>query len=125
MATYTSGELAVQRRAGLAGPAGNAVRGIRAEVPEVAADFLSEQPMIVVGAADPAGRIWATVLAGEPGFLSVREPGALAIRARPHPEDPLAEALAAPAKVGMIAIEPATRRRMRLNGTSRPYGEGG
>ncbi|MEV6109709.1 pyridoxamine 5'-phosphate oxidase family protein [Streptomyces sp. NPDC051940] len=124
MATYTKGELAVQRRAGVSGPAGNALRGIRSEVPEVAAVFLAGQPMIVAGAADPEGRIWATVLTGRPGFLSVPEPGVLAVGARPLPGDPLADILAGEAKLGTIAIEPATRRRMRLNGTSSPYGEG-
>ncbi|WP_419994573.1 pyridoxamine 5'-phosphate oxidase family protein [Streptomyces boninensis] len=124
MATYTSGELAVQERAGLAGPAGNALRGIRGEVPEVAAAFLGEQPMIVVGAADGAGRMWATVLASEPGFLAVPDPSVVTIGARPLPGDALAEVLAGEAKVGTIAIEPATRRRMRLNGRSAPAGTG-
>ncbi|MQY11274.1 hypothetical protein SRB5_13890 [Streptomyces sp. RB5] len=125
MATYTTGERDVQHRAGLSGPAANALRGIRPAVPQVAADFLAAQPMLVVGATAPGGAIWATVLTGEPGFLGVPDPGVLTIGARPLPEDPLAGALAAPAaRLGSIAIEPATRRRMRLNGVSRPAGEG-
>ncbi|MEO3782286.1 pyridoxamine 5'-phosphate oxidase family protein [Actinocorallia sp. B10E7] len=119
MATYHSGELSVQRRAGLQGRAESALRAIKTALPEVAMAFLSQQPMIVVGAADPSGRLWATLLTGEPGFLQPTETE-LFVKALPHPEDPLAESLAAPAKVGMIAIEPDTRRRMRINGTSSP-----
>ncbi|WP_106399515.1 pyridoxamine 5'-phosphate oxidase family protein [Actinocorallia populi] len=119
MATYHDGELSVQHRAGLQRPAESALRAIRTAFPEVAMAFLTRQPMIVVGAADPAGRLWTTLLTGDPGFLQPTET-TLAIRSLPHPDDPLAEALASPAKVGMIAIEPATRRRMRINGTSEP-----
>src|SRR5690606_15521916 len=38
--------------------------------------------------------------------------------------DPLAVVLAEPASVGMLAIEPATRRRSRLNGRSTPMPAG-
>ncbi|GAA0951659.1 pyridoxamine 5'-phosphate oxidase family protein [Actinocorallia libanotica] len=119
MATYHDGELSVQHRAGLQTPAASALRAIRSSFPEVAMAFLTRQPMIVIGAADPAGRLWTTLLTGDPGFLQPTET-TLAVHSLPHPEDPLAEALAAPAKVGMIAIEPASRRRMRINGTSEP-----
>ncbi|KAA2261929.1 pyridoxamine 5'-phosphate oxidase family protein [Solihabitans fulvus] len=121
MATYHRGELAVQQRAGLATPAAHALRGIGSTVPAVAAAFLAEQPMIVVGAVDGAGRAWSSLLTGEPGFLRVPDPTTVLIDALPLPEDPLASVLGdGPAKVGMIAIEPATRRRMRVNGTATP-----
>ncbi|GAA2722860.1 pyridoxamine 5'-phosphate oxidase family protein [Actinocorallia aurantiaca] len=123
MATYHGGELSVQRRAGLQGRAESALRAIKTTFPEVAVAFLAQQPMIVIGAADPSGRLWATLLTGEPGFLQATET-TLAVGARPHPQDPLAGVLAAPAKVGMIAIEPGTRRRMRVNGTSSPTPDG-
>ncbi|GAA4607902.1 putative pyridoxine 5'-phosphate oxidase superfamily flavin-nucleotide-binding protein [Actinoplanes octamycinicus] len=123
-ATYHRGEHAVQKRVGLDGPAGNAVRGIRDAVPAVAAEFLAEQPAVFLGAADRAGRIWSTMLTGEPGFLSAPRADLVVVRNRPEAPDPLAEALAGPARLGMIAIEPATRRRMRINGRSRPYRQG-
>ncbi|MDG4863584.1 pyridoxamine 5'-phosphate oxidase family protein, partial [Streptomyces sp. T-3] len=125
MATYHRGELTVQDRAGLAEQASFSLGGIGAVVPDVAAAFLAEQPMIVVGGADAAGRIWSTLLTGAPGFLSAPDPRTVTIAARPLPGDPLAELLGEQdAKVGMIAIEPATRRRMRINGTSGPTGRG-
>ena len=46
------------------------------------------------------------------------------LTARPTEGDPLTGALSRPTRVGMIAIEPATRRRMRLNGLMRADGDG-
>lgn len=121
MATYHSGELAVQERAGLSDQARFSLGGIHHAVPEVAAAFLAAQPMIVIGATDTDGRLWATQLTGDPGFLHTPAPDRLVIDAVPLPGDPLADAIARttphrPLRLGAIAIEPATRRRMRLNG---------
>lgn len=126
---YHNGEIAVQERAALTDQARFSLGGIGDSVPAVAAAFLAEQPMIVVGAADRAGRVWATQLTGAPGFLRVPDPRTLTIDALPLPEDPLSAVLAeagadAPAQLGMIAIEPATRRRMRMNGTAVRHGGG-
>jgi predicted pyridoxine 5'-phosphate oxidase superfamily flavin-nucleotide-binding protein len=50
--------------------------------------------------------------------------GTLVIDARPVPGDPLRDRLAAPAPIGMIVIEPARHRRMRMNGRATPTGRG-
>ncbi|MGW0663245.1 pyridoxamine 5'-phosphate oxidase family protein [Streptodolium elevatio] len=125
---YHRGEIAVQERAGVADRAAHAERAIGTTVPAVAADFLAAQPMIVVGAADGDGRVWATVLTGRPGFVRTVGDTAVTVAARPRPDDPLADVLADASgtgvRVGMIAIEPGTRRRMRMNGTARPTGGG-
>ncbi|HSA50399.1 MAG TPA: pyridoxamine 5'-phosphate oxidase family protein [Yinghuangia sp.] len=122
MAGYHSGESAVQRQAGLLRQAAFSLGGIHDSIPDVAAAFLAEQPMIVLGGADARDRMWATQLVGQPGFLRVPDPRTLVIEALPETDDPLHELLTdtgpggLPARVGMIAIEPATRRRMRING---------
>ncbi|WP_439679666.1 pyridoxamine 5'-phosphate oxidase family protein [Embleya sp. MST-111070] len=121
MATdYHRGERAVQDRANLTRQASHSLGGIGDAIPPVAAAFLAAQPMIIVGGADAAGRIWCSQLTGEPGFLSTPDPHTLTIDALPLAEDPLADLLGEPARVGMIAIEPASRRRMRINGRSTP-----
>jgi predicted pyridoxine 5'-phosphate oxidase superfamily flavin-nucleotide-binding protein len=101
-----------------------ALGGIGSTVPDIAAEFLLQQPMVVVGAADETGRMWATVLAGEPGFLRAVNPITLTVDARPAPDDPLAGVLSGTTAVGMIAIEPANRRRMRINGLAHPTRKG-
>ena len=57
-----------------------------------------------------------SLLTGVPGFVRATTPGTVAIAVHPVPGDSLVPTLTRPVKVGMIAIEPATRRRMRLNG---------
>ena len=117
---YHSGERAAQALAGETERADHLGRSIRDTVPAVAASFLAQRHLLVVGAADAAGRMWATVLAGEPGFISVPDERTLSVAAVPHPDDPLHDVLGGAAvHLGTIALEPATRRRMRVNGTAR------
>ncbi|WP_431954706.1 pyridoxamine 5'-phosphate oxidase family protein [Nocardia lijiangensis] len=124
MALYHSGELAVQRRMGQSDIAAKVGRGIRRDIPAVAANFLAAQPMLVLAAADAAGRLWAGPLVGQPGFVHAVDTETIAVDARPAASDPLAEALTRPARVGMIALEPGRRRRMRVNGAARPHRDG-
>ncbi|WP_436775712.1 pyridoxamine 5'-phosphate oxidase family protein [Yinghuangia sp. YIM S09857] len=125
---YHRGEIAVQERAGATGRAAHSERAIGTTVPAVATAFLAAQPMVVVGGTDDAGQVWATVLTGEPGFLRAVGDTEVTVAARPGPDDPLAAVLAdtsgVGARVGMIAIEPGTRRRMRMNGTAYAVGRG-
>jgi uncharacterized protein len=117
---YHPGESAAQERAGLVEQAEYSRGAIGATIPPPARAFLTEQPMLVVGAADRDGRMWASLLTGRPGFLSVSGPQTLEIAARPVADDPLARVLDRPTMVGALALEPATRRRMRINGRSTP-----
>ncbi|MFJ4969131.1 pyridoxamine 5'-phosphate oxidase family protein [Streptomyces sp. NPDC088755] len=130
MGGYHRGEIAVQERAGFARQAGHARGAIGNTVPDVAVAFLAEQPHVVVGGTDERGRVWATQLTGEPGFLTVPGPHTLNIGVLPLPEDPLAAVLTGSragrgrVPIGMIGIEPATRRRMRMNGRAVRDGDG-
>ncbi|SNT56102.1 hypothetical protein SAMN05443665_104481 [Actinomadura meyerae] len=117
---YHEGERAAQRRAGLLDQGGFSGRAIRSEMPEVARKFLLQQPMLVLGAADTDGRLWATLLTGQPGFLDAEDTGTLTIDARPAPGDPLHDRLRTPVPVGLLAIEPSRHRRMRVNGQAVP-----
>jgi hypothetical protein len=125
MATYHEGELEVQRRAGVTDNAARIGRSIHREIPESARQFAEERRFVLVGAADSTGRVWATLLQGQPGFLSAAAEDRLDVAAHPRAGDPLAETLAAGADVGLLLIDPPTRRRMRLNGRARPDGAGG
>jgi hypothetical protein len=114
---FHEGERAVQRRAGGVGVADRVGRGIRPEIPDAAREFLADQPLVVLASRDPEGRLWASLLTGAPGFARATGVRTVELAARPAPGDPLAAALArGGAPVGMLAIESATRRRMRVNG---------
>ena len=125
MTAYHAGELEVQRRMGQAEIAVRVGRMIRTEIPAAAAAFLAEQPMVVLAATDDAGRVWASLVTGPAGFMHADADGTIAVGALPVPGDPLHEVLRRPdEQVGMIAIEPQTRRRMRVNGQARPTADG-
>ncbi|MTE13519.1 pyridoxamine 5'-phosphate oxidase family protein [Nocardia aurantiaca] len=121
---YHPGELAVQQRMGQADIAQRVGRMIRADIPAAAAQFLAEQPMIVVATADDAGRMWASQLVGPPGFVHASGARTIEVEAVPVDGDPLAESLRGPRHVGMIALRPQLRRRMRVNGVITPTATG-
>ena len=121
--TYHPGERAAQAKAGLRAEAERVGGIVRTAVPPAAAEFLLERPMLVIAAADEQGRTWASLLTGVPGFLRagvVADRDVVDVAARPRPSDPLASTLTQRARLGAIAIDPATRRRMRINGTAEP-----
>ncbi|MEV7541492.1 pyridoxamine 5'-phosphate oxidase family protein [Streptomyces sp. NPDC089915] len=118
MDRYHRGSLAVQERVGVRELAEHVGRSIGPGIRDVAAAFLALQPHLVVGAADGTGRLWASLLTGAPGFVRATGPDRIAVRGGLPDGDPLAGALAADGtRVGTIALDPRTRRRMRLNGT--------
>ncbi|MGY3844835.1 pyridoxamine 5'-phosphate oxidase family protein [Streptomyces hydrogenans] len=121
---YHHGSLAVQARLGVQQAAAHIAPSINPGIRPVAAAFLEAQPMLVLGAAAPDGRVWASLLTGEPGFARATGPHTVSVAGGLAPHDPLAEALAAGTAVGTIALDPRTRRRMRLNGTARPSARG-
>jgi len=116
-AAFHEGELALQEHAGSrerlaeVGP-----RVIRDYMPDQHREFFAQLPFLVIGGVDAQARPWASALAGEPGFANSPEPRRLVVRATPGPDDPLAASLRDGAAVGLLGIEPHTRRRNRLNG---------
>src|SRR5690242_1301150 len=123
---FHEGELAVQRRAGVeevaqrvgAGNLGNALG------PDLD-DFLAEQPFVVVAGTDGADRVWASLLVGEPGFARALDERRLLLAAQPMRDDPLAAALELEApRLGVLAIDPLTRTRIRINGRAQRVEEG-
>ncbi|MEV6328582.1 pyridoxamine 5'-phosphate oxidase family protein [Streptomyces sp. NPDC051909] len=97
----------------------------RTGITPVAAAFLETQPMLVLGAADPAGRVWASLLTGRPGFARATGPHTFSVAGGIPAHDPLGAAVtAAGTPVGTLAVDPRTRRRLRLNGLARPSARG-
>lgn len=116
------GEQLVQRRAGVTAD-GRGSAGVSGAIPPVAAEFLSRQRMLVIAAADDDGMVWAGVLTGPEGFTTAPETRTVVAHALPRDGDPLAGCFDTERDIGMLAIEPAGRRRMRVNGRARKDGD--
>ncbi len=114
--SYHAGELTVQRQAGVEAQARRIGQGIKSTIPLAAQAFLLQQPMVLVGSIDAGGHVWASLLTGDPGFLLPIDERTLHIAATPVFGDPLRDNLHDQAEVGLLAIDLASRRRMRLNG---------
>ncbi|MFE8937176.1 pyridoxamine 5'-phosphate oxidase family protein [Streptomyces sp. NPDC007872] len=125
MDAYHAGSLAVQERVGVRDLADHVGRSVGPGIRPVAAAFLEAQPMLVIGAADADGHVWASLLTGAPGFARATGPHTVSVAGGVPAHDPLAGAIVpAGTPVGTLALDPRTRRRMRLNGTARPSGRG-
>jgi predicted pyridoxine 5'-phosphate oxidase superfamily flavin-nucleotide-binding protein len=115
--TWHEGERALQARLGIdermaeIGP-----RVIRDHMPDQHRTFFAQLPFLVAGSLDAQGRPWASVLAAPPGFAHSPDPHHLRVDALPLAGDPLGAALVPGASIGLLGIEPPTRRRNRMNG---------
>ncbi len=127
-ATFHEGEQAVQRRVGAAVHERLAEIGpqvIRGFMPDQHRDFFAQLPFVVVGSVDAGGQPWASVLTGPPGFMNSPDPQQLQIGGLPSAHDPLSSNLHDGAAVGLLGIEPHTRRRNRMNGVVQDLGQTG
>jgi uncharacterized protein len=113
---FHAGELAVQERAGVREGAARVGGSIHGAVPPAAKAFLERRRFVVLATADLEGRPWASILTGPPGFATVPDPLQVRIDAASLPGDPLAGNLRPATFAGLLAIDFATRRRMRVNG---------
>lgn len=118
---FHEGELAVQARTGEQTAARLNGRGIGARLPGAALPFIARQRLVVAASRDASGAPWATWITGAEGFaqadaaLDALELGvddAEGVLGRL----PIADALAAGQPLGLLFIELATRRRLRVNG---------
>jgi uncharacterized protein len=121
---WHAGERAVQERLGGTELADRLLGGIRAELPDAGVRFVRRQPWLLLAGHRPDGKLWTSVVSGLPGFLDADPPGVLTVAASPGPDDPLVAAIAEGAPVGTIALDPAHRRRLRVNGRLRAQAGG-
>ena len=113
---FHEGELAVQARAGVRAQA-ERLGGAMLAVPNLSggiSSFLADRDFAVITARDGNRRLWISPLVAPVGFLEARD-RMLRVHATPGRGDPL-DGLAPGQSVGMLAIEFATRRRVRVNG---------
>jgi predicted pyridoxine 5'-phosphate oxidase superfamily flavin-nucleotide-binding protein len=112
---FHEGELAMQRRAGVAREASR-LEGMLmpGDLSGGAQAFLADRELAVLTARDGSGRLWTSPLVGSPGFLDA-DGSTLRVHGAPGGLDPL-DSLPAGQAAGLVAIDLATRRRVRVNG---------
>lgn len=80
MGVYHAGSRTVQERVGVRERADHVGASIGEGIKPVAAAFLESQPLLIVGAADPStGAVWASPLAGPPGFVRATGPRQMSV----------------------------------------------
>ena len=125
MTPFHEGERQVQERAGVRAMSERVGKIIGGTIPPAAQEFLRAQPMLLLGGADSEGRVWASLVTGQPGFARTLDEHTLRVEALPVEGDPLRDVWnEGEEAIGVLAIEFATRRRMRLNGLARQEDDG-
>lgn len=123
---FHPGEIAVQTQAGVRERvARGGGRMIRPFMPDQHREFFELLPTLFIGSLDEAGRPWASVVAGPPGFAASPDPLTLIVRAQALAGDPLARNLKVGAAVGLLGLQFHTRRRNRMNGHVAAIGTAG
>ena len=114
---FHAGELAVQQLAGTREEAARLSPMLDpAQLRGGIVAFLADRTFAAITARDADGRLWTSPLSGPPGFLEAVTPVTLAIHARLPDGDPL-HRLPAGQQAGLVVVEFAARRRVRVNGT--------
>jgi len=113
---FHSGEIAVQKRAGVRDIAEDVGEGIVDHLPPGAAQFLALRQMAILGTVDTRGNVWASVVTGAPGFIAIVDERTLKIAAPASSSDPLLQNLAQEGHVALFAPDFVATRRVRVNG---------
>ncbi|WP_282604202.1 pyridoxamine 5'-phosphate oxidase family protein [Pelagibius sp. Alg239-R121] len=113
---FHAGEQEVQERVGVRDVMESfGRRVVRDFMPDQHRAFFAQLPFVAVGSVDSQGQPWASLLAGEPGFMVSPDKRQLQIDAKPVTGDPLTEALVPGTSLGLLGLDFADRRRNRLN----------
>ncbi|MBW4634190.1 MAG: pyridoxamine 5'-phosphate oxidase family protein [Iphinoe sp. HA4291-MV1] len=121
---YHSGELAVQARAGVQAEADRLGKSIGSIIKPTAQDFLRHQRLAIASTVETSGRVWASLLTGEPGFVQAVDEETVWVKTTPINNELLSKNLLATDEIGLLVIDLSTRRRLRVNGKAKVQSHG-
>ena len=116
MSEFHEGEIAVQAKVGVRDEAESLSHVINQFIQPKAQEFLQERRLAIASTIDAQGRSWASLLTGKPGFIQVVSETEVALEPYCLTGDLLYENLAQNQNLGLLTIDFARRRRLRLNG---------
>lgn len=109
---FHEGERAAQRWAGVPPSNGSFIRPF---MPEQHRELFEKLPFVLVGSIDESHQPSASLVAGAPGFIRT-DPDTLEIHTSIPPRDASNANLRRGTRLGILGLEPHTRRRNRVNG---------
>ncbi len=115
--TYHEGELEMQRRAGVRQLAERVGGIINSGIHPAMAAFLAAQRFVIVATVNADGQTSASLLGGTGGFAAATNDRTVAINPRFGHLDRVLRDVHATGVIGLLAIDQATRRRIRINGS--------
>ncbi len=121
---FHEGERLAQERTGQAAQAMRVGGVIGDRLRPGSIPFLAEQSLLVLGSVDSDRQIWASTVFGSPGFVTAPDDGTVRLdlsSVEYDADDPLWDNIVGDRRIGVLAIEPATRRRLRVNGNVRSH----
>ncbi|WP_096602211.1 pyridoxamine 5'-phosphate oxidase family protein [Calothrix sp. NIES-2100] len=116
--SFHDGEITVQTQAGVRDEAQRLCHVISSTIKPSAQEFLRTQQLAVASTVDVNGKVWASLLTGQPGFVQVLDEQNLQINVTLIHIDPIHQNLQNNNNIGLLVIDLANRRRLRLNGKS-------
>lgn len=113
---FHRGEQEVQNRAGAQQEAARNGAGIHAQIPLPAYYFLQQRRFAFAGFTEQGGKVWCSILTGEPGFLQAIGADIITIQLSASADPLVVQHLGVDYDLGLLVMDFATRRRMRFNG---------
>lgn len=122
--SFHDGEIAVQTKVGVRSEAERLSGGIRNFINPAAEKFLPTQQLAIASSVDAEGKVWASLLLGEPGFVRVLNEITAQVSPTFPSNDLLYSNLQNNSQIGLLVIDLTNRRRLRLNGKAQIDREG-
>ncbi|WP_233886366.1 pyridoxamine 5'-phosphate oxidase family protein [Paraburkholderia flagellata] len=117
---WHAGELAMQKYAGVEDVmAGVARQVVRNYMLDQHREFFGQLPFLLAGSVSDEGGVWATMIAGERGFIETPDAVSMVVECKLNPSDPAAVGIREGQSIGFLGIDLLTRRRNRMNGVVR------
>ena len=116
---YHKGELQAQEYAGETKQAKFNGQAIENNIIEGAISFISEQEYAIVSITDEKDNVWSSVLSGDKGFLNATNPKTIIMDMQMvdiDERDVFWKVVEKNKRIGLLIIELASRRRLRVNG---------
>lgn len=122
---FHEGELEVQQRLGLRSKGQRNAAVIGDSIFKSGLGFIEQQRLLVLGSIDDEKNVWASVLTGQAGFVHATSERTLSVdlsKTAINETDPFWENSKSHHQIGMLFIDFASRRRLRVNGHIRHAG---